>query len=510
MNKMIKNTLLTLIFALGMGQQAHAAWNWPSLPQLPQSIKKHVTWQKIGAVAAAGYVAYQAYKAYSWYKEVANANEYQLISPLDGLSDAIKQVDSKDNQGFVFVESQADDQVEPVVDIALPDSSVVSAPVVSSEPNPARDLLIKEMPLLARLPVVASLPTRKLLPARELLPVVKSLPDLELSPQQDVPGRVDHDDVKDDIPDQAHAVEQHVWIFIHGTQEFAVGGYVVKPMSAKLAELLNADDENGVNLIPAKDIDPKKNDSLRRVDETLVANGLANCSTENFYYVVWNGRWSDRRRNLAAESLRDKLIELKRSYVERGVTPILHIITHSYGGDVVLKLASSLRTDLVIDEFIMLACPIRKTAEVQIYNEQILPRVMNFYSLYDGVQNIDLQGAQKSATSETPWFTQRTFGGFRNGLVEFQVDNELKLGHSAFHRVPFLTQFPELYREAQKQYKDIVGQDLSASCVLVCDSPSPTHSPAGIASHANAELYNADGDEGDDAEDVVEELPAAN
>jgi hypothetical protein len=114
-----------------------------------------------------------------------------------------------------------------------------------------------------------------------------------------------------------------------------------------------------------------------------------NNASDCLYFFAWSGNLNARERERAAEKLHASLhVLLKQYHVKHGVYPRLRLITHSHGGNVVLNLARIKSSDaLIIDELILLACPVQALT-MKYVRHPIFKNIYAFSSNLDLVQVI--------------------------------------------------------------------------------------------------------------------------
>lgn len=133
------------------------------------------------------------------------------------------------------------------------------------------------------------------------------------------------------------------------------------------------------------------------VTATMFQNALNNISPENytntsFYTFGWNGMLNHQSRVDCAKtlykSLFDEIQKLKTKHKKICIT----VLAHSHGGNVALNLAKAydeLKSDLIIDNLILLGTPIQKET-AQFVLSPLFKKIYNFYSDCDMVQIIDI------------------------------------------------------------------------------------------------------------------------
>jgi hypothetical protein len=140
---------------------------------------------------------------------------------------------------------------------------------------------------------------------------------------------------------------------------------------------------------------------------------------DKFYSFGWSGKLSAREREAQGKVLLQECVKLRDNLEkELGTKPQVCIITHSHGGGLTLNLPKAKDEklkDFVIDELVLLACPVQKITSSQL-KDPIFKKVYHFYSQIDLLQIADPQGVSKHAkeykkqTHESvPLFSERRF-----------------------------------------------------------------------------------------------------
>ena len=111
---------------------------------------------------------------------------------------------------------------------------------------------------------------------------------------------------------------------------------------------------------------------------------------EHFYFFGWSGYLQMSARKKAASDLNKQLAALQDHYLANGITPHFTLITHSHGGNVALFLAEE-SPDFLLDELVLLACPVQKRTEQLAFHHRFT-QVFSIHSHRDLLQVIDPQG----------------------------------------------------------------------------------------------------------------------
>lgn len=179
---------------------------------------------------------------------------------------------------------------------------------------------------------------------------------------------------------------------------------------------------------------------------------------ENFYFFGWNGKLCFDEREKASKDLYYALLQLAADYEAlHQKKPTFRIITHSHGGNVVLNLAKVQDPEypLIIDELILLCCPVQEETKYYIAND-CFKRVYAFYSSRDMFQVIDPQGLYKNSRAKKT-FSERRFDD-HDKLRQARIQMKGKsLMHIDFLCTPFLQHLPNLCNEIESFYDSVIA-----------------------------------------------------
>jgi hypothetical protein len=183
---------------------------------------------------------------------------------------------------------------------------------------------------------------------------------------------------------------------------------------------------------------------------------------ESFYCFGWSGKLSFKVRCQAATMLYKQLVELVAHYENRyGCRPYVRLIAHSHGGNVALSMAHSRNASgLVVDELILLACPVQK-ATSSLITSSIFKQIITIYSCADIIQVMDPQRlwyAQAishdadTCLAKIPFFSERIFPESSN-IIQVQVSwAKNGLSHIDFLRKKFVKKLPSLLKNIYEGY----------------------------------------------------------
>lgn len=229
-----------------------------------------------------------------------------------------------------------------------------------------------------------------------------------------------------------------VTIWIHGTQ------LTTHPM---LRKMFHASHE----LIKATDFDPHYH--LCSIARALAQADPLNYPFEHIYFFGWTGALDFKERRHAAGILHQKLKALVAQYQKiYGTHPKIRIITHSHGGNVALNLARIHDSNsFIIDELILLACPVQTKTE-HFIESSIFKEVFAIYSSLDVIQVADPQGLY-SQKEKRPLFSRRRFEQTPNVMqVKIKVDGHALL-HSDFICARYIRLLPGIVEQMRTWHK---------------------------------------------------------
>lgn len=242
-------------------------------------------------------------------------------------------------------------------------------------------------------------------------------------------------------------VPDYITVWIHGTKLYP---------RAVLHKLYHS--PNG--LVHASSFDTQYH--LRSIADTLSSADPSRYDSEYMFLFGWSGALAFEERTKAAHKLYTQLKSVTQSYVQKyGKKPKIRIITHSHGGNVALNLAHIKDDpDFVVDELILLACPVQE-ATANLIKSPLFKEVFVLYSALDLLQIIDPQGLY-SHDDECPLFSKRLFPTQENITQVKMKLNGRALFHSDFIRVKFVSILPQIIdkmREFHEKYAALKQQE---------------------------------------------------
>lgn len=169
-----------------------------------------------------------------------------------------------------------------------------------------------------------------------------------------------------------------------------------------------------------------------------------------FYTFGWSGTLSCNERIRAARDLYIVLMNERKAIQKRtGVIPVIRLITHSHGGNLALNLArfKKLYPDLVIDELIMLACPVQQTMQ-KFMTSSLFKSIFHICSLTDPGQVIDPQGLYYK---KAPFFSGRWFNSYKKLIQASLIINDTPPSHTCFFKPPMAHILPWILETLKRQ-----------------------------------------------------------
>lgn len=280
-----------------------------------------------------------------------------------------------------------------------------------------------------------------------------------------------------------------VTVWVHGTK----ADEHLPPFLAKctqgLSQLLCGSGEKGLHKI----VQQTAYDYPFLRAQALASGNPLYFSPEHFYTFGWSGKATLKARQDAAHSLFYALKSLCKQYEEQcGCVPIIILIAHSHGGNVVLHLAEIIDPEgckLNIAKAIFLACPVQKHT-AHLINSPMFTRIYSLHSHTDMIQVVDPQGLHNRKKITKPLFSLRHFDAHpklaqalirwkacplwqeqdyaynkfaMKGLIKgINTINYIKKNRGLFHvefgLLPFVRQLPYVINELDKLF------DSSSNC----------------------------------------------
>lgn len=188
---------------------------------------------------------------------------------------------------------------------------------------------------------------------------------------------------------------------------------------------------------------------LKKIGEILEEYDSANFNRDAFYTFGWSGNLSFKDRENAGKKL-EEAVRLAQSLHEKrfSIVPRVRIITHSHGGNVALNAGRDGST-IIVDELILLACPVQDSTAKYISSEAFR-RVYSFYSCIDLLQVIDPQGLYSNKKTNTKLFSERRFPAHPK-LRQAEISYDIRsLNHIEFISKDFAKALPGILREIKK------------------------------------------------------------
>lgn len=216
----------------------------------------------------------------------------------------------------------------------------------------------------------------------------------------------------------------------------------------------------------------------------------------DFYIFGWSGKLSFNTREESAEKLYQEIDTLINYYKhEKKVTPKIKIIAHSHGGNVALNMASlhdSTKNNFVIDELILLACPVQTSTQHYV-KSSLFTKIYSLYSHLDFIQILDPQGIYAKYHRGDFFFSQRCFAPEEKiAQVKMKINGRAIL-HSEFISSRFLTLLPHIIQEIDNwkgEYAHTTDHWSNTKKLLCVYTNNRTVRPAHYAAYNKKLLYH--------------------
>jgi hypothetical protein len=216
----------------------------------------------------------------------------------------------------------------------------------------------------------------------------------------------------------------------------------------------------------------------RRLAQTLIDADPIMFPAEHFYLFGWNGKLSFKEREMAARKLYLDLKVVREEYKKKyGVEPVIRMIAHSHGGNIILLLAQVKDpedTSFFISQAILLATPVQKQTKNYACAE-CFGKIYSLYSMLDILQVIDPQGLQQKETHAL--FSERFFPHHEKiEQVAMKINNRSMM-HIEFVRKKFMAQIPSILTEIDswQQSSRLSAHDWSKKDKCLCINTKRKH-----------------------------------
>jgi hypothetical protein len=180
---------------------------------------------------------------------------------------------------------------------------------------------------------------------------------------------------------------KNVTIWVHGTRLNLHFPLNLVPSLVSFDSHINPT-HSGLHLIA--DCAPDNN--LVTVATTLNSADSIRFPLDHFYTFGWSGKLSHTERLKAAKDLETDIVnKIINPYTALyGTVPKITIIAHSHGGNVALNMARTKTLPFVIDQLILLACPVQSLTH-KLTKSSLFTKVYSLFSDNDMLQVMDPQ-----------------------------------------------------------------------------------------------------------------------
>lgn len=185
---------------------------------------------------------------------------------------------------------------------------------------------------------------------------------------------------------------------------------------------------------------------------------------DNLYLFRWNGMLNHGERQKAAEQLykdlNQKIAEIRQA---TGQDPVVTIVAHSHGGNIVLNLADlndKKQSKLVIHQLILLACPVQKGTAHWI-SHGTFKKAYVFYSSADWIQRLALHNGINLADRKFDHIA-----GVTDKIVHVKTSwKHYNLWHNDFKALSFVAHLPMALKKIDQQLPAL-GRDSQSDILL--------------------------------------------
>jgi hypothetical protein len=221
------------------------------------------------------------------------------------------------------------------------------------------------------------------------------------------------------------------------------------------------------------------NNHFRVLAETIAEHDSEHFPLDEFYIFSWSGRLQNKERKDAAEKLYQEITELSAEYEKKyGCKPVIRILAHSHGGNVVLNMAQLQKamTPPLIKSLILLACPVQDET-MHLIKTPMFERVYSLYSSLDIIQIlapqfkytriIDPLSMRRKHHYKLLPFSSRTFPLYDH-LTQAKIKiNDYPISHTSFSTKDFGALLPTiLYKLDEWHDESVVNNKLNKQKLL--------------------------------------------
>lgn len=209
------------------------------------------------------------------------------------------------------------------------------------------------------------------------------------------------------------------------------------------------------------------------IASTIAESDLLHFPLEEFYIFAWSGKLSTKERKIATKKLHKDLTDLIKDYEKKyNCYPIIRIIAHSHGGNVVLHMAKKdSLTPISIKYLVLLACPVQQKT-MYLVN---MPMFEHIYSLYSSIDMIQVIAPQLKnhlyrgrRNYKIPGFSSRLFPPFPH-LIQAKIKlNGYPILHTHFSKKKFVSLLPTILKKLDSWDLELQKNALMHKHKLLC------------------------------------------
>jgi hypothetical protein len=218
-----------------------------------------------------------------------------------------------------------------------------------------------------------------------------------------------------------------------------------------------------------------ENHQFHHIAKTIASSDPIHFPLEEFYIFAWSGYLSTKERKMAAEKLHQELCKIIAHYIQKyGISPVIRIIAHSHGGNVVLHMAKiESPSSITIKSLILLACPVQEKT-MHLIN---MPMFEHIYSLYSSIDIIQVIAPQLRHHEihyigrrryTLPGFSSRLFPPSHR-IIQAKIKfNGFPITHTRFSKPDFIEILPIILQKLDSWDSHIQKERLLHKHKLLC------------------------------------------
>lgn len=214
--------------------------------------------------------------------------------------------------------------------------------------------------------------------------------------------------------------------------------------------------------------------------KTIAEHDPEHFPLEEFYIFGWSGKLQEQERKGAAEKLYQEIAILTEKYEQKyNCKPIIRVLAHSHGGNVVLNMATIENTPALvhIKSLILLACPVQEKT-MHLISTPMFERVYSLYSSLDMIQILAPQfkrthiaaihAKKRRYRYRIPPFSSRVFPHYEH-LTQTKIKiNDFPISHTRFSTQEFTALLPTILQKLDEWHEESCAAHTHNKHKLLC------------------------------------------